>query len=78
MPCDPTRLDRIVRDLESLHKDADGIIDAHVNAWLAEHPEAVSWGEAKLRLVALPAGTTINRVAALKLLRRGLTGKDHR
>jgi len=29
-------------------------------------------GETKLRLVAIPAGMTINRVEALKLLRRGL------
>jgi hypothetical protein len=70
------RLDRIMHGLEVLQNDADRIIDAHINVWLAEHPEAVSWGEAKLRLVALPAGTTINRVAALKILRRGLTGKD--
>ena len=72
------RLDRVMRGLEALQNDADGIIDAHINAWLAEHPEAVSWGETKLRLVAIPAGMTINRVEALKLLRRGLTGKDNR
>ena len=66
------RLDRVMRGLEVLQNDADGIIDAYVNAWLAEHPEAVSWGETKLRLVARPAGLTINRVEALKLLRRGL------
>ena len=71
----PTRLDRIMHELEILQNDADGIIDAHVNAWLAEHPEAASWGETKLRLVAIPAGMTINRVEALKLLRRGLTEK---
>jgi hypothetical protein len=66
------RIDRVMRGLEALQNDADGIIDAHVNAWLAEHPEAISWGETKLRLVARPAGMTINRVEALKLLRRGL------
>jgi hypothetical protein len=66
------RIDRVMRGLEQLQNDADGIIDAHVNSWLAEHPEAVSWGETKLRLVAQPAGLTINRVEALKLLRRGL------
>src|SRR5215469_1372771 len=71
------RLDRVMRGLEALRNDADGIIDAHINAWLAEHPEAISWGETKLRLVAIPAGMTINRVEALKLLRRGLTPKDH-
>jgi len=66
------RLDRVMHELEVLQNSADNIIDAHVDAWLAEHPEAISWGETKLRLVALPAGMTINRVEALKLLRRGL------
>ena len=66
------RIDRIMYQLEALQNDADGIIDAHVNAYLAQHPEAISWGETKLRLVARPAGLTINRVEALKLLRRGL------
>ena len=37
------RLDRVMRGLEALQNDADGIIDAHVNAWLAEHPEAASF-----------------------------------
>ena len=41
------RLDRVMRGLEQLQNDADGIIDAHVNSWLAQHPEAVSWGTRK-------------------------------
>jgi hypothetical protein len=63
------RLDRVMRGLEQLQNDADGIIDAHVNSWLAQHPEAVSWGEAKIRLIARPAGSTLNRVEALKVVR---------
>jgi len=63
------RLDRVMRGLEQLQNDADHIIDAHVNSWLAQHPEAVSWGEAKIRLIAQPAGTTLNRVEALKVVR---------
>jgi hypothetical protein len=55
--------------LEALQNDADGIIDAHVNAWLAHHPEAVSWGAAKIELIAKPAGSTLNRVEALKVVR---------
>ena len=50
-----------MHELEVLQNDADGIIDTYVNSVLAEHPEAVSWGETKLRLVAQPAGLTINR-----------------
>ena len=65
----PTRLDRIMHELEILQNDADGIIDAHVNAYLARHPEIASWGEAKIRLIARPAGSTLNRVEALKVVR---------
>jgi hypothetical protein len=46
----PTRLDRIMQELEVLQNDADGIIDAHVNEYLAHYPELPSWGEAKIRL----------------------------
>jgi len=63
------RLDRVMRGLEQLQNDADHIIDAHVNSWLAQHPEAGSWGEAKIRLIARPAGSTLNRVEALKVVR---------
>ena len=50
----PTRLDRSMHELEVLQNDADGIIDAHVNAYLARHPEIACWGEAKIRLIAQP------------------------
>lgn len=72
----PDRLDRVMRELELLQNDADGIIDAYVNEVLATTPGALSWGGAKLHLVGLPAGSTINRVEALRLVRRALTGKD--
>jgi len=62
----PTRLDRIMHELEVLQNDADGI---NVNAYLARHPEIASWGEAKIRLIAQPAGSTLNRVEALKVVR---------
>jgi hypothetical protein len=65
----PTRLDRIMHELEALQHAADGIIDAHVNAYLARHPEIPSWGATKISLIAQPAGTTLNRVEALKVVR---------
>ena len=65
----PTRLDRIMCELELLQNDADGIIDAHVNEYLAHHPELPSWGETKIRLIARPAGSTLNRIEALKVVR---------
>jgi hypothetical protein len=57
----PTRLDRIMHELEILQNDADGN--------LARHPEIASWGEAKIRLIGRPAGSTLNRVEALKVVR---------
>jgi hypothetical protein len=65
----PTRLDRIMHELEALQNDADGIIDAHVNEYLAYHPELSSWGVAKINLIARPAGATLNRIEALKIVR---------
>jgi hypothetical protein len=58
-----------MRGLEQLQNDADHIIDAHVNCWLAQHPEAVSRGAAKIDLIAKPAGSTLNRIEALKVVR---------
>ena len=63
------RIDRIMYQLEALQNDADGIIDAHVNAYLAQHPEAVPWGATKIELIAKPAGSTLNRIEALKVVR---------
>ena len=63
------RIDRIMYQLEALQNDADGIIDAHVNAYLAQHPEAVSWGATKIELIAKPAVSTLNRIEALKVVR---------
>src|SRR5262249_20569694 len=62
----PTRLDRIMHDLELLQNDADGIINADVKRYWAHRPELPSRGEEKIRLIARPAGMNINRVEALK------------
>jgi hypothetical protein len=43
---------------------------------LATKPNAVSWGETKQYLIGQPAGMTVNRLEALKVVRRALTGKD--
>lgn len=73
----PRRLDHVMHELEALQDDADGIIDAYVNEVVAGRPDVVSWGEAKQYLICRPAGPTINRVEALKIVRRALTGKEY-
>ena len=70
----PTRLDRIMHELEVLQNDADGIIDAHVNAYLARHPEIASWGEAKFAL--LPSPQARPSIALRRSKSCAPTGKD--
>jgi hypothetical protein len=69
------RLDQIAGDLERLQHAADDIINGYVNRVISEAPIGTSWGSAKHWLVA-PAGYVLDRVEALKLVRRALTGKD--
>ena len=71
------RLDQIVGDLERLQHAADDIINGYVNRIVSEASSGTSWGGTKYRLVA-PAGHVIDRVEALKIVRRAITGKDNR
>lgn len=74
MPRDVGRLDYIITNLERLQKDATEILNIHIDGLLCNAAPEVSWGATKHRLVA-PAGSTLNYVAALKLLREKLTGQ---
>ena len=69
------RLDQIVVDLERLQDAADDIINGYVNRIVSEASSSTSWGGTKYRLVA-PAGHVLDRVCALKIVRRALTGND--
>lgn len=74
MPRDVGRLDSIITNLERLQKDANEIINTYTDGFLCNAAPGVSWGATKHWLVA-PAGSTLNYVAALKLLREKLTGQ---
>lgn len=74
MPRDVGRLDSIIAGLEKLQKDADEIINTYTEGLLCNAAPGVSWGATKHRLIA-PAGSTLNYVAALKLVREKLTTK---
>jgi hypothetical protein len=65
------RLDKIVNDLERLHRDAQDILNAYVNEKICNHPYA-SFGEAKVYCFR-QVGTQMNVVNALKLVRAHLT-----
>ena len=69
------RLDQIVIDLGRLQDAADDIINGYVNRIVSEASSGTSWGGTKYRLVA-PAGHVLDRVEALKIVRRALTGSD--
>jgi len=69
------RLDQIVIDLGRLQDAADDIINGYVNRIVSEGSSGTSWGGTKYRLVA-PAGHVLDRVGALKIVHRALTGND--
>jgi hypothetical protein len=62
------RIDRIIRELEQLHADAQGIFNAHIDYVLAKTPSA-SFGALKSREIAGPAGNTVDYIAGLKIVR---------
>jgi hypothetical protein len=69
---DTGRLDQTIKDLERLQRDADGIIDSYVDYKIAAAPHA-SFGQSKVYLVCRHAGSTLDRVAALKHVKQELT-----
>lgn len=76
MTAETGRLDRIVADLERLQKDADEILNVYTDQLMTNAPNGTSWGVTKYKQLAVSAGSTINRVAALKILKdRFLSGE---
>jgi hypothetical protein len=69
------RLDQIIADLERLQNDAQGIFDAYVDELRCKTPW-IPFGVLKAKALCLPAGSQLNYVAALKLLRDRVTGKE--
>jgi hypothetical protein len=69
------RIDNIIRDLEDLYCQAQGIFDSHVDYCLAKDRSVISFGEMKIREVARPAGSALNYIEALKLVRKKIRGE---
>jgi hypothetical protein len=44
---------------------------------MCSEPRGTSWGDLKYRKIAAPAGSTINHVAALKLVRKRIAGQKN-
>jgi hypothetical protein len=68
------RLDRIIRELENLHKEAQDIFDAHVDFVRCTSP-GIPWGVLKACEIATPAGSALNYIAALEIVREKITGE---
>jgi hypothetical protein len=71
---DVSRLDRIIAELEQLHRDAHDIVDAHIDALYHQSP-GIPFGVLKSRESAQPAGNSLNYINALKVVRQKLIGK---
>jgi hypothetical protein len=67
------RLDKIISELERLHSDAQGIFDAHVD-YLRTQTPGVPFGVVKRGEITGPAGNTVNYIAALRIVRKSITG----
>jgi hypothetical protein len=69
------RIDRMIRELEQLHCEAQRIFDAHVDYVRCKEPPGVPFGTLKFREIAGPAGSTIDYVAGLRLVRKKIRGE---
>jgi hypothetical protein len=69
-----SRINRIIRGLEKLQGAADGIINAYVQALASRR--AASFTDTKVNEIFPVAGSTLNRVAALKLVKDELAIGD--
>jgi hypothetical protein len=74
MPRDVGRLDSIVEQLQRLQHDANGILDAYIDEQMSNCPPGTSFGAMK-HWVLRSVGSTLDYVAALKLVRDELTTK---
>jgi hypothetical protein len=70
------RLDRIIRELEQLHTEAQDIFDAHVDVVRCQTP-GVPFGTLKMCEIAGPAGSALNYIQALKIVREKITGQPY-
>ena len=68
------RLDNIIRELERLYKDAHDIINAHIVFVRCQSP-GIPFGVLKACEIATPAGSSLDYIAALKIVREKIIGQ---
>jgi hypothetical protein len=69
-----SRLDLIIEQLEQAHKAAQDIFDAHVDCLMCDQPRGTSFGMLKAREITTPAGSALNYVRALQIVRDRILG----
>jgi hypothetical protein len=72
---DTSRIDRIIRELEKLQDDANGIINTYVD-YLVTEANAASFGATKAARIFPHAGSQLNYVKALRHVRERLQQKE--
>ena len=70
------RLDRIINELERLHDEAQDILDAHIEVERCRIP-GIPFGTIKMCEIAGPAGSSLNYIKALKIVREKITGQPY-
>ena len=70
------RLDDTIAQLERLHKVAHDIFDAHIDDMRRQCP-GVPWSTLKACEIAAPAGSSMDIVRGLKILREKFTGEPY-
>jgi len=66
------RLDNIIRELERLHNDAQDIFDSHIDVIRCQCPN-IPFDVVKMSEINSRAGSALNYVAALKIVREAMT-----
>jgi len=69
------RIDRMIGKFEKLQHDAQIIFDAHIDELRLDTP-GQPFGLLKALTIAQPAGSTLNYVAALRLLREKILERE--
>ena len=70
------RIDDTIARLEELHEVAQGIFDAHIDDMCRQCP-GIPWGTLKICEIAAPAGSSMNVIKGLKILREKFTGQPY-
>jgi hypothetical protein len=71
---DVGRVDETIAGLERFQRVARDILDAYVDARLCDAPPGTPFGSLKYFEIAQPAGSALNYIAALKLVRDNIVG----